>query len=74
MQAAIRAYANVVPTYSWYAEAHTQLSIEARLRRACLQQDSGDPSFDRAELEQLVEAWGGTGLETIEDARRRLER
>ena len=74
MPGAIEAYAEVVPTYVWNSEAHTQLAIEARYRRACLQQDSGDPGFDRAVLEDLVEAWGETGLPMVEDARQRLAR
>ena len=42
--------------------------------RACLQQDCGDPGFDRVVLEELVEAWGGTGLAMVGDARQRLAR
>ncbi|HEX6883524.1 MAG TPA: protein kinase [Planctomycetota bacterium] len=72
--AAIDAYAGVLPTYSWYVESHTQLEIESRVRRACLQQDRGDPDFDRAALAELVEAWGATDLELVADARRRLAR
>ena len=71
---AIEEYGAVASTYFWYVEAHSQLAIEARFRRACLQQDSGDPEFDRAVLEELLEAWGGTGLAMVEDARIRLAR
>jgi hypothetical protein len=64
----------VVPTYSWDLESHRQLWLEARLRRGCLQADSGDPTLDRDDLERLVEAWGDTGLQAVAEARRRLER
>ncbi len=74
MTCAVEAYAGVVPTYCWYSEAHSQLAIEASYRRACLLQDSGDPSFDRTDLEDLVAAWGSMGLVIVEDARKRLAR
>ena len=74
LRRAADAYAGVRPTYSWYVQSHGQLSLEVRVRRACLLQDLDDPGFDRAVLEELVEAWGDTRLPVVEEARRRLER
>jgi len=67
-------YAGVVPTYMWYVESHGQLAFEAKVRRACLLQDLGDPAFDRSVLVKAVEAWGPGGPPSIEALRERLDR
>jgi hypothetical protein len=74
LRRAAEAYAEVVPTCSWYVQSHAQLALEARVRRAFLLQDLGDPGFDREILEELVEAWGDTGLPVVPEAVNRLER